>query len=79
MKRTDGLIRIDVPEPLARQLQQRYRPIVRRRMEILTVSYSLDPEALLLSVYLQGVMDGANPQVQARLAAESGGSEAILL
>jgi len=69
-RRNNVLTRIDVPEALARQLQQRYCPIVKRVLEISAVGASLDLEALLLSIYLQGVIDGANPQVQARLAAE---------
>lgn len=67
MKRKDDLIRIDIPHKQAQEFRGRYRPIVRRILEISAVGSSFDLEALLLSVYLQGVIDGSNPQVQERL------------
>lgn len=58
MKRKIGdTVTVPVPEPIARQLQRRYQPCVARSLDL--AKHTLSVESLLLSVYLQGVLDGA--------------------
>lgn len=61
------ILQTDVPEELAAEIRLRYQPVVARCLELAAIRQSADFEQLLMSVYLQGLMDGANPQVQARL------------
>jgi len=73
MKRHAGdvpILTIDVPAPMAAELKKRFAPIVRRSLEVAAIRQSADLTEMLLSVYLQGVMDGSNPAVQALLAKE---------
>lgn len=63
-----------VPEPLAKELAKRYRPVVDQCSKLLSSSMNL--EQMLLSVYLQGVLDGAQvlestPGLAAELAKRS--------
>lgn len=74
-RKPDELRRQAVLEEQARLFRERYRPIVKQHLEINAAGSSLDLEALLLSVYLQGVMDGANPAVQGLRKGRAAGGE----